>query len=155
RFARIPAEVDNAAEFRYRRPVLDEHTLIISVAQSGETIDTLAAMDEAHRAGCPQITICNTPGAQTTRLADRTGYMRAGPEIAVASTKTMVGSMVALHALALHLGRLRGVLDAEVAREQVEAALHLPAAIGDALLLEPQIEALAARYAVFEDFLFL
>jgi glucosamine--fructose-6-phosphate aminotransferase (isomerizing) len=155
RFARIPAEVDNAAEFRYRSPVLDEHTLVISVAQSGETIDTLAAMDEAKRAGCPQITICNTPGAQTTRLADGTLYMRAGPEIAVASTKTMVGSMIALHALALHLGRIRGVLDGEVARAQVEAALHLPTAIGEALLLEPQIAALAARYAAFEDFLFL
>ncbi len=155
RFARIPAEVDNAAEFRYRRPVLDEHTLVISVAQSGETIDTLAAMDEARRAGCPQITICNTPGAQTTRIAHGTVYMRAGPEIAVASTKTMVGSMVALHALALHLGRIRGVLDDEVARAQVESALHLPTALGDALLLEPQIEALAADYATFEDFLFL
>jgi len=155
RFARIPAEVDNAAEFRYRSPVLDEHTLVISVAQSGETIDTLAAMDEARRAGCPQITICNTPGAQTTRIAHGTVYMRAGPEIAVASTKTMVGSMVALHALALHLGRLRGVLDAEAARAQVEAALHLPTAIGEVLLMAPQIQVLAARYAAFEDFLFL
>jgi glucosamine--fructose-6-phosphate aminotransferase (isomerizing) len=67
----------------------------------------------------------------------------------------MIGSMIALHALALHLGRLRGVLDQEAARVQVEAALHLPTAIGEALLLEPRIEALAARYAPFEDFLFL
>jgi glucosamine--fructose-6-phosphate aminotransferase (isomerizing) len=155
RFARIPAEVDNAAEFRYRRPVLDDRTLVISVAQSGETIDTLAAMDEARRAGCPQITICNTPGAQTTRIAHGTVYMRAGPEIAVASTKTMIGSMVALHALALHLGRLRGVLDDAVAREQVESALHLPTALGETLLLERQIAALATRYAAYEDFLFL
>ncbi len=155
RFAGIPAEVDNASEFRYRRPVLDEHTLVISVAQSGETIDTLAAMDEARRAGCPQITICNTPGAQTTRIAHGTVYMRAGPEIAVASTKTLVGSMIAIHALALHLGRVRGVLDDEVARVQVEAALHLPTALGETLLLAPQIEMLAARYATFEDFFFL
>ncbi|MGE0227428.1 MAG: glutamine--fructose-6-phosphate transaminase (isomerizing) [Dehalococcoidia bacterium] len=155
RFARIPAEVDNAAEFRYRGPVLDEHTLVISVAQSGETIDTLAAMDEARRAGCPQVTICNTPGAQTTRIAHGTVYMRAGPEIAVASTKTLVGSMIALHALALHLGRLRGTLDDALSRREIEAALHLPTALGETLLIEPQIAELASRYAASEDFLFL
>jgi glucosamine--fructose-6-phosphate aminotransferase (isomerizing) len=155
RFARIPAEVDNAAEFRYRRPVLDEHTLVISVSQSGETVDVLAAMQEAQRAGCPQLTVCNTPGTQTTRMADGAIYMRSGPEIAVASTKTMVGSMIALHAAALHLGRLRGVLDDDAAQQQVEAGLHLPAAIGEVLLLAPAIEALAARYAPYEDFLFL
>ncbi len=155
RFARLPAEVDNSAEFRYRQPVLDEHTLVISIAQSGETVDTLAAMDEAKRAGCPQITLCNTPGAQTTRVADGTLLMRTGPEIAVASTKTMVASMTLLHGLALYLGRLRGTLDPVVEAQQVHAALHLPAAIGAALDLAPQIEALADRYAVYDDFLFL
>ena len=155
RFAQLPAEVDNSAEFRYRQPVLDEHTLVISVAQSGETVDTLAAMDEAKRAGCPQITLCNTPGAQTTRVADGTLLMRTGPEIAVASTKTLVASMVILHGLALYLGRLRGTLDPSVEAQQVQAALHLPAAIGAALDLGPQIEALADRYAVYDDFLFL
>ncbi|MDA0269905.1 MAG: glutamine--fructose-6-phosphate transaminase (isomerizing) [Chloroflexi bacterium] len=155
RFARLPAEVDNSAEFRYRGPVLDEHTLVISVAQSGETVDTLAAMDEAKRAGCPQITICNSPGAQTTRVANATLLMRAGPEIAVASTKTMVASMVLLHALALYLGRLRGTLAPDVEAQQVQAALHLPAAIGAALNLGGQIEVLADRYADSRDFLFL
>ena len=155
RFARIPAEVDNSSEFRYRRPVLDEHTLVVSVAQSGETVDTLWAMDEAKRAGCLQVTICNSPGSQTTRVADATLYMRAGPEIAVASTKTMVGSMLALHALALHLGRLRGTLDDATAAQEVEGALHVPAAIGETLLLEPQIEAMAGYFAAYEDFLFL
>ena len=155
RFARIPAEVDNSAEFRYRQPVLDEHTLVVSVAQSGETVDTLWAMDEARRAGCPQITICNTPGSQATRVADGTIFIRSGPEIAVASTKTMVGSMLALHALALQLGRMRGSLDPAVEAEQVEAALHIPAAIGEALQLEPSLRGLAERYEEYEDFLFL
>jgi glucosamine--fructose-6-phosphate aminotransferase (isomerizing) len=155
RFARIPAEVDNAAEFRYRGPVLDAHTLVISISQSGETVDVLAGMDEAQRANCPQITICNVPGAQTTRVADAAIYMRMGPEIAVASTKTMLASMIALHALALHLGRLRGTLSQEVERAQVEAALHLPAALGETLLLAPQIERIARVYAQYEDFLFL
>jgi glucosamine--fructose-6-phosphate aminotransferase (isomerizing) len=155
RLARIPAEIDNAAEFRYRQPVIDDETLVVSVAQSGETVDTLWAMEEARAAGCPQLTVCNTPGAQSTRVADGTLLMRAGPEIAVASTKTMLGSMIALHALALHLGRVRGTLDEAVEAEQVAAALRAPAAIGQALLLEPRIAQLASRYAQREDFLFL
>ena len=155
RFARLPAEFDNSAEFRYRRPVLDEHTLVVSIAQSGETVDTLAAMDEARRAGSPQVTLCNTPGSQTTRVADATLLLRVGPEIAVASTKTMLASMLLLHALALHLGRLRGTLPAEVEAQQVEAALHLPAALAEALDLAPQVEELAKRFASYEDFLFL
>ncbi|MEI6136219.1 MAG: glutamine--fructose-6-phosphate transaminase (isomerizing) [Chloroflexota bacterium] len=155
RFARLPAEVDNSAEFRYRQPVLDENTLVVSIAQSGETVDTLAAMDEARRAGCLQITLCNTPGAQTTRVADGTILLRVGPEIAVASTKTMVASMLLLHGLALRIGRLRGTLDAAVEAQQIDAALHLPAALGQALELAPQIEEIAGRYAANEDFLFL
>ena len=155
RFARIPSEVDNAAEFRYRQPVLDDRTLVVSVAQSGETVDTLAAMDEARRAGCPQITLCNTPGAQTTRVADATLYLRTGPEVAVASTKTMAASMLLLHALALYLGRVRGTLDPALEAQQVAGALHLPVAIGQALELTPHIEAIARRYAQFDDFLFL
>jgi len=155
RFARIPAEVDNAAEFCYRRPVLDAHTLVISVSQSGETVDLLAAMEEARVAGCAQLTICNVPGAQTTRVADGTIYMRMGPEIAVASTKTMMASMIAIHAFALWLGRLRGTLDPAVEVEQIEAAQHLPAALGEALLLAPHVEAAARRYAAVDHFLFL
>ena len=155
RFARIPAEADNASEFRYRRPVLDSRTLVISVTQSGETVDTLAAMDEARRADCAQLVVCNTPGAQTTRVADGTVFMRSGPEIAVASTKTMIGSLIALHGIALHLGRLRGTLDEATAQAEVQAALHLPAAIGEALLLEPRVREVASRFSHLEDFLFL
>ncbi|MSQ41800.1 MAG: glutamine--fructose-6-phosphate transaminase (isomerizing) [Dehalococcoidia bacterium] len=155
RLARIPAEADNAAEFRYRAPVLDAQTLVISVAQSGETVDTLSAMDEARRAGCPQVTICNTPGSQATRVADAALFIRVGPEIAVASTKTLAGSMVVLHALALYLGRVRGTLDPARGAAQVEAALHLPSAIGETLLLEPRIEQVATRFAHYADFLYL
>ncbi len=155
RLAKLPAEVENASEFRYRQSVIDEHTLVISISQAGETVDTLWAMEEAREAGCAQITICNTPGAQSTRIADGTLFMRAGPEIAVASTKTMLGSMFALHALALHLGRVRGVLDAAVEAEQVAAALHTPSVVGETLLLEQRIESIASRYAPYENFLFL
>jgi glucosamine--fructose-6-phosphate aminotransferase (isomerizing) len=102
-----------------------------------------------------QITLCNTPGAQTTRVADGTILLRVGPEIAVASTKTMLASMLLLHGLALHLGRLRGTLDPAVEAQQIDAALHLPAAIGEVLELAPHIAAIAERYANTEDFLFL
>ena len=155
RFARLPAEVDNASEFGYRRPVLDPRTLVISVAQSGETVDTLLAMEEARREGCPQLTVCNTPGSQATRIADGVIYTRAGPEIAVASTKTMTASVIALHAMALHLGRLRGSLDPALERAEIEAAMRLPAVLGEALLLEERAADIARRYAQFEDFLFL
>ena len=155
RFARLPAEVDNASEFRYRRPVLDPKTLVISVSQSGETADTLAAMEEARAAGCPQITLCNTPGAQATRVADGTVFLRAGPEISVASTKCLTTAITALHATALHLGRLTGRLPRELEAEQVRAALHLPAAVGEALELEAQVAGIAERYARYENFLFL
>ena len=155
RFARLPAEVDNASEFGYRRPVLDPRTLVVSVAQSGETVDTLLAMEEARREGCPQLTVCNTPGSQATRIADGVIYTRAGPEIAVASTKTMTASVIALHAMALHLGRLRGSLDPALERSEIEAAMRLPGVLGEALLLEERVAAIARRYAQFEDFLFL
>ena len=133
RFAGIPTEVDNAAEFRYRRPLLDANTLVISVTQSGETVDTLAAMDEAKRAGCLQITICNTPGAQSTRLADLSLLLGAGAEISVASTKTLLASIMALHAVSLSLGKLRETLTSEMETEQVVNALQLPSAVSTVL----------------------
>ena len=155
RFAKIPSEVDNASEFRYRQPILDKNTLVISVAQSGETVDTLAAMDEAKRAGCMQITICNNPGTQTTRIANSTLYMRCGQEISVASTKTMTASMVLMHALSLYFGKIRGTLSPETEQQQINAALHLPVALGQALELSNQVEEIASRYHSFGDFLFL
>jgi glucosamine--fructose-6-phosphate aminotransferase (isomerizing) len=108
RIAGIPAEVDNSSEFRYRDSLIGPDTLVISVAQSGETVDTLEAMADAKRRGAPQITICNTPGAQTTRVADGAVLTRCGPEVAVASTKTLTASITAIYLLACHVGRVRG-----------------------------------------------
>ncbi len=151
RFARLPAEVDNAAEFRYRAPLLGRDTLVISVTQSGETVDTLAAMDEARRRGAPQITLCNTPGAQTTRIADGTILLRAGPEVAVASTKTFLASLLMLHGLALTLGRLRGTLDPALEERQVREALAMPGRVQAALESAAEVERVAQRYAQYED----
>jgi glucosamine--fructose-6-phosphate aminotransferase (isomerizing) len=153
--AAIPAEVDNASEFRYRDALLGPEALVISVAQSGETVDTLEAMHQAKVRGAPQITICNTPGAQSTRLADGTIYTRCGPEIGVASTKTMTASMIALYLLSCHLGRLRGALDEARLASLVEPLAHLPDLMGRALRAAPAIEQLAHRFHRYQHFLFL
>tara|TARA_B100000686_G_scaffold89829_1_gene96533 strand:+ start:4216 stop:6063 length:1848 start_codon:yes stop_codon:yes gene_type:complete len=155
RFGGIPTEVDNAAEFRYRRPLLDSNTLVISVTQSGETVDTLAAMDEAKRADCLQITICNTPGAQSTRLADLSLLLGAGAEISVASTKTLLASIMALHAVSLFLGKARETLTSEIEAEQVVNALQLPSAVSTVLGNSEKLFEVARKYAASEHFLFL
>jgi glucosamine--fructose-6-phosphate aminotransferase (isomerizing) len=153
--AGVPAEVDNASEFRYRSAILGPETLVVSVAQSGETVDTLEAMQEAKRAGAPQVTICNTPGAESTRVADATVYTRCGPEIGVASSKTLTASIVALYLLALHLGHVRGKLSDEQLVELAEPLSHLPDQIGRVIHDAPHIEELAHKFQAYHHFLFL
>ena len=153
--AGIPAEVDNASEFRYRDTLIGPETLVISVAQSGETVDTLEAMHDVQRRGSPQITVCNTPGAQSTRIADATLYTRCGPEIGVASSKTLTASMVALYLLSCHLGRLRDRLDAARLEELVAPLAHIPDLIGRVLQRSPRYEELAQRFHRLHHFLFL
>ena len=153
--ARIPSEVDNSSEFRYRDPVVDERTLVVSVCQSGETADTLAAMEEATRKGTRQITLCNYGGTQTTRVADGTILIRSGLEIGVAASKTFTCSLTALLLLALHLGIKRGVLGKERLDGLVRELAHLPTMVGALLSDHKQYESLARRYARFSDFLYL
>ena len=153
--AGLPAEFDNASEFRYRNAVLGPETLVVSIAQSGETVDTLEAMSEAKRRGALLITVCNTPGAQSTRLVGGTVYTRCGPEIGVASTKTLTASMAALYLLACHLGRLRGAMDDARLGELIEPLIHLPNLIGRMLRRSPEIEQLAHRFHRYQNFLFL
>ncbi|HXK33348.1 MAG TPA: glutamine--fructose-6-phosphate transaminase (isomerizing) [Dehalococcoidia bacterium] len=155
RIAGIPAEVDNSSEFRYRDALIGPDTLVVSVAQSGETVDTLEAMADAKQRGAPQITICNTPGAQSTRVADGFVLTRCGPEVAVASTKTLTASMTALYLLACHVGRVRGALDASATAALLADLAHIPSLIGDALKVERQVTEIAARVASRNNFLFL
>ena len=155
RIAGIPAEVDNSSEFRYRDALVGPRTLVVSVAQSGETVDTLEAMADAKRQGALQITICNTPGAQTTRVADGFVLTRCGPEVAVASTKTLTASITALYLLACHVGRARGVLPDDRLADLLDDLARIPGLMGRTLKLGPQIESLAARLAGCQDFLFL
>ena len=153
--ARIPAESDNSSEFRYRKPILNKRTLVVSVCQSGETADTLAAMGEAAEYGARQVTLCNYEGTQATRIADGTVYIRAGLEIAVAASKTFECSLVSLYMLAMHLGIKRGVLGGERLKDMVEELAHLPEMLGSLILDETQYVDLAKRYAKYSDFLFL
>ncbi len=153
--ARIATEADNSSEFRYRDPVVDERTLVVSISQSGETADTLAAMEEASKKGARQITLCNYGGTQTTRIADGTVLIHAGLEIGVAASKTFVCSLTALYLLALHLGIKRGTLGQERLGNLVKELAQLPHMLGTLLSNQTQYEALARRYSDCTDFLFL
>lgn len=112
KIAKIPVEVDIASEYRYRNPLTDHHTLCIIISQSGETIDTLAALKEAKRLGARSLAVTNVLGSSISREADQVVYTWAGPEIAVASTKAYTTQLVALLMLALYMGHLNGALDA-------------------------------------------
>ena len=144
--ARIPASAEPAAEFRYRNPVIERDTLYVAVSQSGETIDTLMAVQEVRRCGGRVLGIVNVVGSSIAREADGGIYMHAGPEVAVASTKAYTCSLVALALLALQLGRTRD-LSPEQGRLLVEAMERLPADIESALTTEPRVKAIALRYA--------
>ncbi|MCL9663697.1 glutamine--fructose-6-phosphate transaminase (isomerizing) [Curtobacterium albidum] len=118
-WARVPVEVELAHEFRYRDPVLDDRTLVVSISQSGETMDTLMAVKYAREQGAQVLSICNTQGATIPRESDAVIYTHAGPEVAVASTKAFIAQGVALYLLGLHLATLKGTLTAEQIAEQV------------------------------------
>ena len=105
--ARMPVEVEYASELRYRNPPLDNHTLVFAITQSGETADTLAALRETKRKGCPTLGICNVVGSTIAQESDGGVYLRAGPEIGVASTKAFTSQCTVLAMLALYFGRLR------------------------------------------------
>jgi len=125
-WARIPVEVELAHEFRYRDPVLNERTLVVSISQSGETMDTLMAVKYAREQGAQVLSICNTQGATIPRESDAVIYTHAGPEVAVASTKAFLAQGVALYLLGLHLATLRGTLTAEQIAAQVAELEGLP-----------------------------
>ncbi|MGO3319687.1 MAG: glutamine--fructose-6-phosphate transaminase (isomerizing), partial [Microbacterium gubbeenense] len=126
KWARIPVDVELAHEFRYREPIVSASTLVVSISQSGETMDTLMAVKEAARLGAKTLSICNTQGSTIPRESDAVVYTHAGPEVAVASTKAFVAQITALYLLALHVGRVRGALPADVSAEASEQLGALP-----------------------------
>ena len=150
--ARVPVEVDYGSEYRYRDPIVDDKVLAIGISQSGETADTLAAMEAAQEKGGRLVTICNVAGSQATRISEGIIYTQAGPEIGVASTKAFTTQLVACYLLALYLRRVRGL---EVSQDHLEALAHLPQAVAQALETSDQVEDIAKRYHRASDFLYL
>ena len=155
-WTRIPVDVELAHEFRYRDPVLSPRTLVVSISQSGETMDTLMAVKYARERGAKTVSICNTQGATIPRESDAIVYTHAGPEVAVASTKAFVAQITALYLLALHVGRLRGSIDPAVAAEQVHELEAVPAKIARVLEKEQaHVEQFARWMADTHSVLFL
>jgi glucosamine--fructose-6-phosphate aminotransferase (isomerizing) len=150
--ARVPVEVDYGSEYRYRNPLVDEGVLVLGISQSGETADTLSAMEAAGRRGARLLAICNVVGSQITRIADGVIYTHAGPEIGVASTKAFTTQLVALYLFALYLRQQRGL---ELSSELVADLAHLPQAVATVLAQEELFEKLARRYFAAADFLYL
>jgi len=155
RLAGLPAEVENASEFRYRQPVPAPGTLVITVSQSGETVDTLAAMNLVADWDAKQLTICNVEGSATTRLAEGALLTRCGPEIGVASTKTFSASVAALYLFACRLGRARERLDAAALRGRLEDLSRMPALVGELVDGRDEYEELARELAGRRHVLFL
>ncbi|HUL50904.1 MAG TPA: glutamine--fructose-6-phosphate transaminase (isomerizing) [Gemmatimonadales bacterium] len=152
--ARIPTEVEYASEFRYRNPIVDEHTLVIGVSQSGETADTLAALREAKRRGARTLGIVNVVGSTIAREVEGGIYLHAGPEIGVASTKAFTSQIAALALLTLKLGRLRS-LSILQGREVVRALARLPELVERTLAHAPAVERLAERLVRAGNVLYL
>ncbi|MCY4582310.1 MAG: isomerizing glutamine--fructose-6-phosphate transaminase, partial [Chloroflexi bacterium] len=154
--ARIPASAENAAEFLHRDPVLDRHTLVVGVTQSGETADTLQALHEARIRGARTAAITNVPESEATRAVEHSLLMHAGHEVGVASTKTMVNSMVVMYLAACALGQQRDTLSVESAARCVDEITRLPGLLGAAIeMTEHDAEGIARRYLDARRFLFL
>lgn len=152
--ARIPSSVEYASEWRYRDPVLHGGTLVVGISQSGETADTLAALALARERNCLALGVVNTVGSSIARLTDAGIYLHAGPEIGVASTKAFTSQVVALTLFALWMGARRG-LDPERTREYIAALKALPDQVRQVLSRADEIEALAGRLLVPNNFLYL
>ncbi len=152
--ARIPAHAEPASEFRYRNPVIEADTLYIAASQSGETFDTLAALEEVRRKGGRALGIVNAVGSAIARACGRGIYLHAGPEIAVVSTKTFTCTAVAFALLAIHLGRLRDLSAANGAR-LIGALEALPGQVSAILAGETAIETMAQSLARYHDVYFV
>jgi len=154
RFARLPVEVDYASEFRYRNAPLDPNALFFVLSQSGETIDTLAAMREAKRKGYRVLAINNVVGSTIARESDGGIYQHVGPEIGVASTKAFTSQLLVGAMVALYVARLRDMSFAD-GTEYVNALKGVPDLVRQVLKQAPAIKAIAKRFAQADDFLFL
>jgi glucosamine--fructose-6-phosphate aminotransferase (isomerizing) len=154
-WARVPVQVELSHEFSYRDPVIDEHTLVVSISQSGETMDTILAVRTAVNAGAHTLSICNTQGSTIPRESEAVVYTHAGPEIAVASTKAFVAQVTVLYLFALHLAEVRGTLTVAESAENLAQLAALPAKLAEVLIASEDIGQLAGWMADTRSVLFL
>jgi glutamine---fructose-6-phosphate transaminase (isomerizing) len=154
-WARVPVEVELSHEFRYRDPVLNEKTLVISVSQSGETMDTLMAVKFAKKAGAQSLSICNTQGSSIPRESDGVVYTHAGPEVAVASTKAFVAQITALYLFGLHLASVRGTMTREAIASNLQELQAIPEKLSEVLVASEGIGQLARWMSDTQSVLFL
>ena len=145
KLAKISVEVDVASEFRYRDPFIDDKTLFIAISQSGETLDTLAALREAKAKGARVLSVVNVVGSSVARESDDVFYTWAGPEIAVASTKAYTTQLVCMYMLGLYMGRKKGIISDEVYKNYIDELLAVPDKLTSLLKQEKKIEALAKK----------
>lgn len=154
-FCQIPVEVEYASEFRYGNPVLNEKDIVISISQSGETADTLAAIQLAKEKGAFVYGVCNVVGASIPRATDSGTYIHVGPEIGVASTKAFTGQVTVLTLFALAVGQLRGAIDADTVREVATALKAMPEIIEETLKCDPEVQTLSRIFTYAHNFLYL
>lgn len=151
----LPVEVDLGSEFRYRDPLVNENTLLVLISQSGETADTLAAVQEGRKKGAFILAVCNVLGSSLVRQADGVFYTHAGPEIGVASTKAFTTQLVALYLLAIDLGMELERMSGRQAREAIAELVSLPKKMEKALGQDDLIRSIAEEYVSARDFLYL
>lgn len=155
RLARLPVEVDFASQYCYRDPLTEPGELTVLLSQSGTTADTIAALREAKSKGAKTISICNVKDAPMTKESDGTIYTHAGEEISIAATKSFTAQLVALFALAVHIGNVRRSLTAEETRRQLNELMALPQKVEAAVRTDSQTKSLAERLFAFDTFMYL
>lgn len=152
--ARVTCQVEISSEYRYKNPIVPPNSLVVAISQSGETADTLAAMRELKAKGSKIIAICNVQGSTLDREADATILLRSGTEVGVASTKAVTGMLIVQALLALKIARMRHMSKKE-GLEFIQALKHLPSQVEKILLHALSLEAIAKKYAKYENFFFL
>lgn len=155
KMARVPVEVDVASEFRYRDPFVDENTLFIAISQSGETLDTLAALREAKRKGARVLSVVNVVGSSVARESDDVFYTWAGPEIAVASTKAYTTQLICMYLIGLYMGSTKGTIEKDYYDKVLGELKLLPDKVEALLGQEDAIAALAKKYYSKEQVFFI
>jgi glucosamine--fructose-6-phosphate aminotransferase (isomerizing) len=155
KIARIPCQLEIGSEFRYSDPIVDKHTVVLAISQSGETADTLAAMEEGRRKGATLWSIVNAVGSQAMRVADGSISMQTGPEIGVASTKAFTAPLVDQYMLAVLLADLRGTLDEQTRKSLVADLRLVPDLASQVLNTDPEVEKVALALKDVRDCLYL